>query len=385
MQATLEKTIVARVATKDLRNALKVISKVMSRSPIVPMLESIIVEVRDDSLLISGSDLITAVLIKVPLKQVMQPGIFTIEFARLNSIIKYISDEHIQFEVSGEEKLKKICISWTDASITLREDYTYLEMPRLPAAGDENGIFQMGLHQLREGLKLCKKSTSSDNLRPAMTGIYIDSYGEHVKIVSTDGHRLTRYETDIQFNFPSFIVNKVLSDIFEANRTTRSENVEIQVGKATASFIFDNCTVVTKKMDGRYPDYENAISQDVKVHVNAPLNLLLNRLELARLMSNEVTHQVEFEFSKDALKIATQDFDYDIQTSQVMAVQTISQDTDIIIGFNAKLLKHSLSGYSGDVEIKVTASNRCALFHPKTKYGKSLTILLMPVLLKTYD
>ena len=119
-------------------------------------------------------------------------------------------------------------------------------------------------------------AVSNDDLRPAMTGVYVQLSGQYTNFVATDGHRLIRYRrSDIQSEQEStMIIPRKALNLLKSSLPSDNTAVTADFSASNAFFSFNNIKMICRLIDERFPDYENAIPQ------NNPNVLTINRQEL---------------------------------------------------------------------------------------------------------
>ena len=136
------------------------------------------------------------------------------------------------------------------------------DFPKIPEMeGTES--FKMEEWQLLEAVGLTAFATSNDELRPAMTGVYLLSEGKKKTFVATDAHKLSKVEVTTQqesdINESVIIPKKTLSIL---KNNLNEGTVRISMNKANVFFELGELTIIGRLIDARYPDYNAVIPTD---------------------------------------------------------------------------------------------------------------------------
>lgn len=369
------------VSSKALLQQLSAISGVIASNPVVPILENFLCEVNQGKLTVTASDLQTSIItelevdakesgsIAVPARILIetlrnlpeQPVTFTIDQASYNIEIQ---SENGQYRLSGENA--------TDfPKIPVVEDGHSVEVPAdVLASAVSNTIF----------------ATSTDELRPAMTGVFLNLNGSNSTFVATDGHRLIRYRrTDVASGSKaSIIVPRKSLNLLKSTLPSDNTPVTMQFNNSNIFFRFNNYRMICRLIDERYPDYENVIPQDNNNQMVINRMDFLSSLKRIAIYANKTTHQVRLRINGGQLNISAEDLDYSNEAKEKLPCE--HEGTDIEIGFNARFLIEMLNNMDSDeVVLKLSAPNRAGLIVPKDKNdNEDVLMLVMPVMLNNY-
>ncbi|WPP49034.1 DNA polymerase III subunit beta [Catalinimonas niigatensis] len=369
------------VSSSALLKQLSAINGVIASNPVVPILENFLCEVSSGKLTVTASDLQTSMItemevdtdesgsIAVPARILIdtlknlpeQPVTFTIDASSYNIEIHSANG---QYRLSGENA--------TDfPSIVRVEDGFDVEIPSdVLSSAVSNTLF----------------ATSTDELRPAMTGVYVNLKDESSTFVATDGHRLIRYlRTDVHSsNKTSLIIPRKALSLLKATLPTDRVPVSVQFNASNVFFKFSNIQLICRLIDERYPDYENVIPKDNKNEMSINRLEFLSSLKRIAIYANKTTHQVRLKITGNELHISAEDLDFSNEANEKLICE--HDGDDIEIGFNARFLIEMLNNLDSDeVVLKLSAPNRAGLIVPKdSEADEDILMLVMPVMLSNY-
>lgn len=369
------------VSSKALLQQLSAISGVIASNPVVPILENFLCEVNQGKLTVTASDLQTSIItelevdanesgsIAVPARILIetlrnlpeQPVTFTIDQSSYNIEIQ---SENGQYRLSGENA--------TDfPKIPVVEDGHSVEVPAdILASAVSNTIF----------------ATSTDELRPAMTGVFLNLNGSNSTFVATDGHRLIRYRrADVASGAKaSIIVPRKSLNLLKSTLPSDNSPVTMQFNTSNIFFKFNNFRMICRLIDERYPDYENVIPKDNNNQMVINRLDFLSSLKRIAIYANKTTHQVRLKINGGQLNISAEDLDYSNEANEKLLCE--HEGADIEIGFNARFLIEMLNNIDSDeIIMKLSAPNRAGLIVPKdTNDNEEVMMLVMPVMLNNY-
>jgi len=227
-------------------------------------------------------------------------------------------------------------------------------------------------------------AVSTDDLRPAMMGVYFDIGEAESKFVATDGHRLVRFvNRNLKSDQPvSFIVpDKALNLISKA---LDGADCDLTVSDDHAQFKSGNTIIITRLINEQYPNYESVIPRDNDKELSVDKNQMLSTVKRVSVFSSSTTRQIRLQLSADKLTIRAEDIDMSSEAKETIACDYSFDEMEI--GFNAKYLADVLSNVDGDeAKFEFSTPNRAGIVKPvEESEGEEMLMLVMPVMLNNY-
>src|SRR5690606_19334740 len=222
--------------------------------------------------------------------------------------LKTLPDQPISFSV--DDKTFSIEISAGDGKYKLSGENGE-DFPKIPVVDNASSVV-MPASVLGEAINKTLFAVSNDELRPAMTGVYLQLSPQHITFVATDAHKLVRYRrTDAKSDTSAtFILPKKALNLLKSSLPTEDVNVAIEYNCTCAFFRFGNINLICRLIDERYPDYEAVIPQENPNQLTIDRSLFLNSLRRVVIFANKTTHQVRLKISGSELNISSEDIDF---------------------------------------------------------------------------
>lgn len=366
------------VSTSILLKQLQSISGASSSSTVLPILENFLFEIKDNLLTISATDLQTSMVTSLQI-EAKEEGRVAMPSKILIETLKTLPDQPVAFSV--DTKTLAIEISAGDGKYKLSGENAD-DFPKIPVV-DNVSTVNMGTAILSEAINKTIFAVSSDELRPAMSGVLVQLAEQAVTFVATDAHKLVRYRrTDIGTDKPtSLILPKKALTLLKSSLPSDDSTVSIEYNNTNAFFRFGNIHLICRLIDERYPDYEAVIPQVNPNKLTVDRLLFLNTLRRVVIFANKTTHQVRLKISGSELHISAEDLDFSNEAHERLSCQFEGQDMEI--GFNAKFLVEMLNNLdSAEVVIEMSTPNRAGLLIPAVKdENEDVLMLVMPVML----
>ncbi|MES2874581.1 MAG: DNA polymerase III subunit beta [Bacteroidota bacterium] len=369
------------VSTSTLLKQLLAVNGASSSSTVLPILENFLFEIKDGTLTVSATDLQTSMTTSLAVES-KEDGKVAIPSKILLETLKTLPDQPISFSV--DDKTFSIEISAGDGKYKLSGENGE-DFPKIPVVENGSSV-AMPASVLAEAINKTLFAVSSDELRPAMTGVYCQLSPEHITFVATDAHKLVRYRRlDTKSDSATtFILPKKALTLLKSSLPSDDVHVAIEYNNTSAFFRFGNINLICRLIDERYPDYEAVIPKDNPNKLVIDRSLFLNCLRRVVIFANKTTHQVRLKISGSELNISSEDIDFANEAHERLSCQYEGEDMEI--GFNAKFLIEMLNNLGGEeVLLEMSTPNRAGLLMPQTHDDQEdVLMLVMPVMLNTY-
>jgi DNA polymerase III subunit beta len=369
------------VSSKALLNQLSLINGAISSSPTIPILENFLFEIKDGELTATATDLQMTMITQLPVESKDESKV-CVPAKILLETLRNLADQPVALNI--DEDTYTIEISSDNGRYKLAGENA-ADFPKIPASGDGN-VIEVPSNLLGRAISKTLFATSSDELRPAMTGVLVQLKDSSITFASTDGHRLVRYRrVDVASkNESSIILPKKALSLLKSTLPSELTAVSFEFSASNAIFTFDNVKMICRLIAERYPDYENVIP------LTNPNQLVINRLSLLSTLkriviyANKTTSQIRFKIAGSEIQVSAEDLDFSNEANERLACQFTGEDMEI--GFNAKFLIEILSNLdSEEVSINMSLPNKAALILPaKQDNNEDILMLAMPVMLNKY-
>ncbi len=368
------------VSSSYLLKNLNSISGVITSNPVVPILENVLFEIEGGNLLITASDLQTSVMVELQVES-KEDGSVAIPAKILIETLKNLPEQPVTFSIDDQNY--NIEINSDNGRYKLAGENS-ADFPKVPGVNDGYSS-DINSEILNSAISNTIFSTSTDELRPAMTGVFFKLASTGCTFVSTDGHRLVKYiRTDIkgdEVDHDMILPRKSLNLLKSILPTDKSSDIKLDFNASNAYFSFENIKMVCRLIDERYPDYDNVIPSDNSNTVIITKSELLGSLKRISIYANKTTNQVRFKISGSEILISAEDLDFSNEANERISCE--HDGDDIEIGFNAKFLIEMLSNIESEkVILKLSEPNRAGLLIPEDiNDNEDITMLVMPVML----
>lgn len=318
----------------------KVQAIVQSKTPL-PVLSNVLLKAEKNKLTMTTTDLGVSVKTSVE-AEVSKTGATTLPARKMFSIIRELPNQEIEIEVDDTD----VAVIKCGASVFKLMGKSEDEFPGLPKF---DSCKEYTLHQgeFRQMLQQTAYGASTDETRYVLNGVLLSFKDDKLVVVATDGRRLALVEKEIEFSkdgeaemiLPSKTVNELVKTLNDEG------DLLIKATDSQIAFEFNDMLVVSKLIEGTYPNYRQVIPAGSEHRVSIERELLLNAVRRVALMTSDQSNTIKLTFSKNNLEITT-------NTQELgEAKETISlkyDDKKVSIAFNPVYLMDPLRTLGAD-------------------------------------
>ncbi len=366
------------VSSSDLQKKLQLASGAISSNPVLPILEDFLFTISNNELTIAASDLETTFITSLAVNA-DGDGVVAVPAKILVDTLKALPQQPITFTIDDNNFGIEITSAYGRYKLAGENGEDY---PKIPQAAEVDQV-SVSAHKLQEGINKTLFATSTDELRPAMTGVFFQVDFSKMVMVATDAHKLVKFSmSDVMGEVTAnFILPKKALNLLKGALPNTDAQVTMAFNKANAFFTIEETTLVCRLIDARYPDYNAVIPVDNPNVLTISRTDLQNSLKRIVIYANKTTNQVILNIADGSLTVSAQDLDFSNEATEQLACQ---YDGDALqIGFNAKFLVEMLGVLeSEEIKLEMSSSTRAGILLPGEETpGQEILMLVMPVML----
>ena len=365
------------ISSQSLLKQLQSIAGVLNSSNTLPILDNFLFEIKDQVLTISCSDLESTITSNVKI-DAKSEGSVAIPAKILIDILKTFPDHPLTFSI--DEKMSIEIAS--DYGKYKLSGYNGEEFPKSPVIEAPSTV-SISSFILQRAIEKTIFASGNDDLRPVMSGIFIQLSEKDITFVATDAHKLVRYKrSDVNSSSSSsFIVPKKPMNLLKSLLSSHDGDVKIDYNESNATFSFGDCILTCRLIDGKYPNYEAVIPNENPNMLTVDKNAFLQSIKRVSIFANKTTHQVRLKINGSELNISAEDIDFSNEANERLTCSYKGETIEI--GFNSRFLLEMLSNIDTEhVIFELSAPNRAGLLSPEAnEEGESILMLVMPVML----
>ena len=364
-----------------LREQLTLINSVIPKNPTIPVLENFLFEIKEGRLKVTASDLQITSVTSTDIES-KEEGKMAIPASIFLETLRKLPEEIITISLDTESYMIEVQSSKGRYKLSSEnpEDFPISQRP------EKSFSIELEKSTLQEALQSTTYAISNDELRPAMTGLFVKISSKEIVFVGTDGHRLTTFthmftkeQEDVTHTMilPFKVVNMLKALLAKSS----SESVHIEFNPTQALFLFEHVELSCRLIDERFPDYEKVIPNSNNNHITISREEMLSSLERVAIYANKSTQQMRFKVSGEQLSLIVEDLDFSNEAKETFSCTHTGEDIEI--GFNVRFMIDIFQHMSSEkLCVQVEDPEKAALVLPveESQETKHLA-LIMPIML----
>ena len=370
-----------KINSTDLLKALSHIHGIVEVRHTLPILSNIILEAKDDKLILSSTNLDIYCSDKIK-AEVLQSGEVSVSAVTFFEIIKRLpsGSEVLMIMEEGENEIRLTCGRSKFNLSTLKTD----DFPII-SDSDLSTNFVLSADELIRIIDKTKFAVSNEETRYYLNGIFLHKAERNsiqfLRAVATDGHRLAQYDIPLPQgaeDITGIIIPK--KTIYELRKVLDDANgdVSVSLNENKIKFSFNDLKVVSKVIDGTFPDYTKVIPQkndkNFKTN-NSDLKNAIDRVSAVAANEESKSKAIKFCIGNNSLSLSVESQSKG-SANEMIDVNYSGDKVDI--GFNSKYIIDICNEVDGD-EISISLSDSISPAIILDKTDENLFFVLMPM------
>lgn len=357
-------------SNSKLHEGMQLVGNVVTTSTTKPILQAVKLEIVNNMLEISGTDLEVGMKCLVETEKVMKPGSVVLPGDRIMGLFREWTEGKVQLEVQGNS-----ChISGEGCDFKLL-GYAPDEFPTIPSF-TEKGHFEIDSGKIGEMVRKTVFACASERLRHTMTGVLMEVKGDVIKMVATDGRRMAYIKEKVvnkdKISRSSIIPAKGVQQLPKIAAHS-SEPMKIRLEETHMVVKTEKVTLYSQLIEGQYPNYEEAIPKEDGEKLEVDTEILSGAVRRAAFLTTEERHVIRFKLRKGKVIVSAET--PDIGNAEI-EIGVDYGGVEMEVGLNPDFLLDGLKAVGkGPVRFMFKDPNTAAMM----RAGKEYLYILMPI------
>ena len=364
------------VNQKDLQNSLNYCQGVIEKRSTLPILSNVLLEAKQANLKITATDLDLIFIQNISNIEISEEGETTTSCSIMYDIVrKFNNEKKINFNLVSENKINLE----SDKSSFNLNCLKASEFPITESSFEENE-FKLNSKKLLKLLNKCKFSVSNDETRHYLSGIFLhltdNDSKKFLTAVATDSHRMSVSKTLLsdEIKFEPIILPK--KTVYQLCSLLEDYNGEVKISnlKSKIKFEFQNSILISKLIDGKFPNYFQVIPKDNQKKLEIDLKPFLTSVDRVASVSLD---------KKDGLRMKLLNNNLDLSVNNSNSGDgkeslSVIFDQELDISFNPRYLIDVASNMDGNkIEIYLKESGSPALIKDPSDFDSIYVVMPM--------
>ena len=328
----------------DLLKPLQAVSGIVEKRHTLPILSNVLLERIDDKLSLLATDLEIQVSTRFVCPQKnAEPYLVTVSARKLLDILRSLPESA---DVSLEAQANRLQVRSGKSRFNL-QSLPAEDFPKLALSAAKRDQIEVTQRTLRSLLLKVQYAMAQQDIRYYLNGMLLVTDGDQLKAVATDGHRLAYASATLsepvdahEVILPRKAIQELIKLLADTEDPVTTEFMQNQV-----MFRIGDVELITKVVDGKFPDYTRVIPVNYKKSFEIERSTLQQALQRVSILSNEKFRGVRWTLSESQLRIACTNAE---QEEAFEELDTGYKGEPLDIGFNVSYLLDVLGNLSSE-------------------------------------
>lgn len=323
------------ISRDSLLKPLQSVIGIVERRHTLPILSNLFIEQSSSELTLLATDLEIQISTKVPNEGAKQDFSITVSAKKLQDICRAFSEDTL---INFEKDDSKIQVKAGKSRFSLQtlpaEDF-----PRLSVASEYTNKIDMPQTVLKNLLNRVQYAMAQQDIRYYLNGLLFIAEPGKIKVVATDGHRLAMVAQDLTDDLNTTVQEVILprKSVLELVKLLADVDDPVSIEFATnqVKFTFADIVMITKIVEGKFPDYNKVIPVNYQNMFTLERNTLLHALQRASILSSEKFSGVRLVLTQNSIRILCSNNEQE-EAQEELEIDYMGMPLDI--GFNVRYL-----------------------------------------------
>ncbi len=357
---------------ENFKNGLLTVGRIISSSSTLPILNNVLIKTENGLLKISSTNLEIAITTHIRCK-VEKEGEITVVCKTITELVNTLPNKNITLELKDSQLLIE-----TENYHTSIKTLPAEEFPLIPSI-ESSEVVKIDSMELKNSIDQVVFAASTNQTQPEIAGVLVSIENNALKIVATDRYRLA--EKKLNFKGKAALAQSVIvpqKTTIELSRIIGSQKGEvvISINDTQISFVFNDTVIISRLIDGQYPDYEQIIPSGFLTTIVTEKQALVNALRAGGIFS-QGTNSVRLEYNNEKQILTLASESGELGKSVVELPSSVKGEPGQIIVNYHYVLDCLSSIDSANVIIKIVDDSSASLIVPES--DESYMYLVMPI------
>jgi len=329
-----------RISRDTFLDGVQKVQGIVETKGAMPILSHLLLRAEKEGITLEATDLEIGTRASYP-ANVVSEGSVALHARKLFDIIRELPDMEIHMVKEDND--------W----VTLKCGNSKFRLPGLPSADfpalpeySSEGLMEFSCSQLREMIRKTFFAVSPDESRQALNGLLLENENGKVTLAATDGHRLACITRPLlKSTLPEdeklsiLLPKKAISELLKLMEDDDS-SFSFSIQGNHLAFIQGTQVIVSRKIDGKFPNYRQVIPPDNNLKIKIDRDGLSHALRRVSLLADDKSKMVRFDIQKENLTLISDNSDFGTAREEFPITY---EGEDVSIGLNAKYVLDVLS------------------------------------------
>jgi len=373
---------------ENLNQILNVVSHTAAKNANLPILSNILIKAESNNLSISATNLEVGISASVRSK-IDSDGEFSVDARLFTSYISLLPKDRVDIELINNE-FKIQC----QKQKTKVKGQSSADFPVIPKINKENP-FIISADKFKDAIYSVSFAVSTSEIRPEISGVFVNFMKDRIVMAATDSYRLaeikipylenSRLKLSDEYKEEKIIipvktlqeVSRILGSLKDDVSSENNENIEIYLEESQIMFVYNGIELVSRLIDGQYPEYNQIIPEKFECQVKVSALELIKAVKTSSLFAKNGVFDIKLDFKSNPNELLV--ISSSSQTGEnISSIEMEKTAAGEEITLNYKYLLDGLQNLGSDsVIFEINDSNNPCVI--KAESQKDYLYLIMPI------
>lgn len=354
------------------------IQGIVEKRNTIPVLANVLLEVGEGELHMTATDLEVGMRSCYP-ANVAKAGKITVSAKKIHEIIKELPDREVSFSAKDNCWIEVKCGKALFNIVGLAAD----EFPNFPQSNQDDGV-TLSSALCKEIIEKTFFAMSQDESKYNLNGIYLRAFEEkgetRLRLVATDGHRLSLIDKIIKGNVPDDLKKGLIlprKGVLELKRLAEEGDADLVLSFHDNNAVVrkGQTVVIMRLVDGEFPDYERVIPKHNDQQALIAVDPFLHALRRMLILSSEKSRGVKMQIKPGLLEVSSSNPEFGDAHEEL---DLDYQGPEMTIGFNARYLLDILQ-VQDDLRVRMIFKDQLSPGMLRPEKGDDFMAVVMPM------
>jgi DNA polymerase-3 subunit beta len=290
-----------KINRETLLKPLSAVSGIVERRHTLPILSNLLLEAKQDKIVLTATDLEMQISLSTPSSTGGELST-TVSAKKLLDICRALPED-AEITMATQESRIQVKTGKSRFNLQTLPAADYPLMTKATASG--TATITIGQGSLKRLFKQVEFAMAQQDIRYYLNGLLFEVNANKLNVVGTDGHRLSFTSTELGQNYEKqelILPRKTVIELIKLLDDS-DEEVTIEIGTGQVNFSFGEIRLITKVIDGKFPDYTRVIPVGHQNSFTADRLSILLSMQRASILSNEKYRGIRMVLGKDNLRL----------------------------------------------------------------------------------
>lgn len=325
------------INSRELKPVLDNLSKIAKSKTTLPILDYFKLELTDDELFVTASDMEVSITSVLTPDSVETTGSSCVLADKLYDVVRNFKDEMLTFKLNNTRMTIKSKSGNFYVPVESAENFP------LDHSVDSSNIFQIPAHTLVNGIhKTLFAAFDNFEFMPILCGVYLDLSPMGTSLVGADGNRLAVFtDSPVSAEETGVVIPTKMANMIVSTATEEDAYISIMFNEKTIVAVLDKTTIRSRTIEGSYPKYKTIVPSSMDVEAIVDTQAAINALKRVFVFANNKSKVVKLKLTDGLITVLAEDLNFGLSADE--SIEAAYEGEEVEAWMNGRYLMECLT------------------------------------------